>query len=147
MDTVMTETMNLILKKVNALDERFDQMDNRLDRMDERFDKMDERFDKMDERFDKMDERFGKMDERFGKMDERFDRMDERFDALEDQVHDMGLYIENVINKKTQALFDAYDVTRSHFIEEERIKKLEDTVELHDHVIMNHSMKLNQMCC
>ena len=91
-----------------------------------------------------INERLGKMDERLDKMDNRFDKMDDRFDQLEDIVKRMGLKIENVIEKKTQALFDAYSVAQSHFIDERRIEKLEETVKLHEITICNHSRRLNQ---
>ncbi|HKM21985.1 MAG TPA: hypothetical protein VJZ01_08085 [Lachnospiraceae bacterium] len=93
-----------------------------------------------------MDVRFDAMDARFDKMDDRFDKMDVRFDTLEDKVHEMGLYIENVVNKNTQTLFDAYQVTQSHFIDVERVNQLEETVKMHGQVISNHSAKLNQLC-
>lgn len=139
MDTVMLDTMNLILKKVSEIDTHLITIDKRLDKIEDRLEKVEERLDKIEERLDKMDERFDRIEE-------RLDRVEDRLDKLENTVHEMGVHIENVIDMKTKALFDAYDVTKTHFIEEPRIKDLEEKVRLHDQVIQNHSLKLNKLC-
>lgn len=146
MDTVMLDTMNLILKKVSEIDTHLITIDKRLEKVEERLEKVEERLEKMEERLDKIEERLDKMDERFDRIEERLDRVEDRLDKLENKVHEMGVHIENVIDMKTKALFDAYDVTKTHLIEEPRIKDLEEKVRLHDQVIQNHSIKLNKLC-
>ncbi|MDO5572611.1 MAG: hypothetical protein Q4G60_01385 [bacterium] len=81
---------------------------------------------------------------RLNRMDDRFDKTDDRFDKMEDVVRNMGIRIENVIEKNTKTLFDAYGVAQSHFIDETRIDRLEETVKLHEITICNHSRRLNQ---
>lgn len=142
----MDERLDKIEIRLDKMDERFDQMELRLDKVEERLDQIELRLDRMDERLDQMELRLDKMDVRFDQMDLRFDYVSDQSNQMKDRSREMGLYIENVINVKTGALFDAYSISQTYFIEENRIKRIEDTVVLHGSVIQKHSEKLNQLC-
>lgn len=62
---------------------KFDLILMRLDHIDEHLAEHDKRFDSHDKRFDEHDKRFDSHDRRFDEHDRRFDNQDKRFDSLQ----------------------------------------------------------------
>ena len=78
------DKFDLILMRLDRIDEHLAEHDKRFDNHDRRFDSHDKRFDSQDKRFDNHDKRFDSQDKRFDKQEERFDSQEERFDSLQD---------------------------------------------------------------
>ncbi len=63
--------------------QRLDGIQNQIGHLEERFDKLEERFDKLEARFDKLEARFDKLEARFDKLEKRIDNLEEKVDNLE----------------------------------------------------------------
>ena len=71
-------------QRFQQIDQRFQQIDQRFEQIDQRFQQIDQRFKQIDQRFTQIDRRFKLIDQRFNKIDRRFDKIDKRFEQLEE---------------------------------------------------------------
>ncbi len=122
--------------------EIFARQDKRFDLQDKRFDEQDKRFALQDKRFDEQDKRFALQDKRLEGHDKKLDRHEKMLNELiqisKEHTEDIKsikrslVLIEDAVNNKIPALFDAFMVAKQK--DEELsidIKKLEKTTDFH----------------
>lgn len=96
----------------------------RLDRMDEKFSRIDERFNKIDERFDKMDEKIDNVEAELGqKIDNVKKELTDRIDGLSENV----AVLEYKVTTGLPAIYEAH--TLNYQIQKENERKLDSVVE------------------
>lgn len=70
----------------------------------------------------------GSINQRFEQVDQRFDQMDRRFDRLEDNVHLLGIKVEDIDSKMDTLLEVCAPLLEKTTNHEERITALEAAV-------------------
>ncbi|WP_421381965.1 hypothetical protein ACOJQI_21515 [Bacillus salacetis] len=120
----MEDKLNVILAKLEKIDQRFDEQEKRFDEQDKksnaRFDEQDKkfnaRFDEQDKkftvRFDEINARLDKHDKAFAKQESKFDRIDNRLSNLETgqgEIKDIVKRIEVNQNKDVIALLKTFN--------------------------------------
>ena len=90
------DKLDLILDKINFMDEKIDNVIVKVDDMGKRIDALEARFDDMDKRIDVLEARFDDMDKRIDALEARFDDMDKRIDKLEEHISSIDTDVKSV---------------------------------------------------
>ncbi|WP_442599992.1 hypothetical protein [Neobacillus sp. D3-1R] len=98
----MEQTLQLILDKLNSMDQRFVAMEQRFDAMDKRFDAMEKRIDEMDERLSGEQKRQGDflhhLINAVAATDVKITQTNKKLDALESKVESVVVEVKEIKN-------------------------------------------------
>lgn len=87
------EKFDLILSKLNKLDE----IESKLEKVEDRLDKIEDRLDKIESRLGEVEGRLGEVEGRLDKVESRLDKVESRLDKIETDVADIKMILENEI--------------------------------------------------
>ena len=80
------ERLDVLGKRVGALESRLEKIDERLDALEKRVGALESKLEKIDERLDALEKRVGALEKRVGALENRLDKTDERLEALEGRI-------------------------------------------------------------
>ncbi|MCM3706457.1 MULTISPECIES: hypothetical protein [Cytobacillus] len=83
---MVEKVLNLILNKLESLNNKVDFMDKRLDVLDQKVSSMDKRLDVLDQKVSSMDERLDALDQKVSSMDKMLDTLDQKVTSMDKRL-------------------------------------------------------------
>lgn len=138
--------LDLILEKVNDLDEKVSNLDEKVNGLDEKVSNLDEKVNGLDEKVNSLDEKVSSLDKKVGSLDERVNHLEGDMKEVRRRVTRTDMTLENEIRVNIQRVAEGHlDLSR----------KLDDCVkissdikakqEIQDIYINMHNSKLKAL--
>ena len=101
------DKLDLILDKMNSMDEKIDNVIVKVDDMDKRIDALEARFDDVDKRIDALEARFDDVDK-------RIDRLEEQISSIDTDVKSVKVILENEVRENIMRVAEGHlDLSRN----------------------------------
>lgn len=87
------EILEIILQKVETVDNKLDKLEKRLDNVEKRLDNVEKRLDSVEKRLDNVEKRLDILEKRIDSLEQRVEKLEQKVDQLEQRVEKLEIQV------------------------------------------------------